>query len=204
MSKYGVYIIEFLRAGDHDDGFTISEILKLSKIECIYKYAHTKQDFVAFIKEFEESDYRYLHISCHADKSGFEIDGGEMTNEEISVILNKSLNDKRLFLSACEGANRDLASRIITNNKAYSLIGTPISLRFDKSILFWSSFYHLINEVDSDQMKREEIINVVKDCVRLFNIPINYYSRVTDSNIFIRRLKIRDGNTANHKIRVSL
>ena len=41
-SKYGVFIIEFLRADDCADGEILSQILELSNIDVIYKWANNK------------------------------------------------------------------------------------------------------------------------------------------------------------------
>ncbi len=200
---YGVYIIEFLRAEDYTDGFTLFEILELSKIPAQYEWADTAEDLKRLLKDFNKSGYRYLHISCHADEAGLEINGDEISNAEFQSLTKNTISNKRVFLSACKGGNRDLASRIINCNKAYSLIGIPVNLPFDKSTLFWPSFYHLINEVDSDKMKRENIIDIIKKCVDLFNIPINYYSRINGNKSYIRRLKIKQGHTDNRKIKVT-
>jgi hypothetical protein len=132
-----------------------------------------------------------------------EINGDEISNADFQQLTKKLLKDKRVFLSACKGGNRDLASRLVSKNNAYSLVGVPINLYCDKSALFWPSFYHLINEVDQIAMKREQIIDILKKCVDLFNVPINYYSRIKNSSTHMRRLKIRRGQTDNRKIKVT-
>jgi hypothetical protein len=202
MTDYGIYIIEFLRPEDYLDGYILHEILKLSLIPTEYKWVGNKEELIETLEDFDKTKFRYLHISCHADETGFEINGGEITNAEIQELTANILDNKRLFLSACKGANRDLASRIISNNRANSLLGIPIKLHFDKSVLFWSSFYHLINEVDATSMKREQIIDIVKKCVNLFNIPVNYYSKIKNSSTYMRRLKIRASHIDNRRIKV--
>lgn len=202
MAKYGVYIIEFLRANDYCDGDALHEILKASRIPTKYRWPDTVEDFRKHLKDFQKSDYRYLHISCHADETGFELNGEDISNAEIEKYTAGTLHNKRLFLSACKGANRDLASRIILRNGAYSLMGVPVNARFDKSALFWLSFYHLINEADSKKMRPAHISDIVKKCVDLFNLPINYYSRINGDSKHFKRLKIRQGEAIdNRKIR---
>jgi len=203
MTKYGVYIIEFLRANDYADGDNMSEILKLSLILTEYKWVDTKEEFEEALNDFNKKKFRYLHISCHADETGFEINGDEITNYEFQKMTKKYLTNKRLFLSACKGANRDLASLIVSKNNAHSLVGMPIKLPFDKSALFWPSFYHLINEVDSNKMKRHQIVDIVKKLVDLFNIPVNYYSKIANNKTYMRRLKIKPGNIDNRQIRIT-
>lgn len=198
---YGVFIIEFLRSENYADGSTLHEILELSKIPTKYEWADTIEDLKRCLKKFDKSGYRYLHISCHADKKGLEINGDEISNAQLQSLTQNILSNKRLFLSACKGGNKDLASRIIIENNAYSLIGVPNDLPFDKSALFWPSFYHLIDEADSGRMKREKIIDIIKKCVTHFNVPINYYSRIRNSKTHIRRLEIRSQRTDNRKIK---
>lgn len=206
MAKYGVYIIEFLRAADeYFDGEALHDILQLSKIPSEYRWADTIEDFKRHLKDFNTSNFRYLHISCHADETGLEINGGEILNEEFQKLTKGYLTNKRLFLSACKGANKDLASRIIGGNNAWSVLGIPINLRFDKSALFWPTFYHLINEIDSKKMLRKDIVEIVKKCVDLLNVPVNYYSRIGENTTHLRRLKIRqDTITDNRKIRLTI
>lgn len=202
MTEYGVFIIEFLRADDYPDGDNLHEILKLSLIDTEYKWVDSKEEFKKALQDFNKSKFRYLHISCHADETGLEINGDEITNLEFQQMTEKCLNNKRLFLSACKGANRHLASLIVSRNNAYSLVGIPTNLDFDKSALFWPSFYHLINEIDNKRMKRFQIIDIIKKLVELFNVPVNYYSRINNSKSYMRRLKIRRGFTDNRKIKV--
>jgi hypothetical protein len=201
-TQYGVYIIEFLRSDDYTDGDNLHEILKLSLIPTKYEWIETKDEFIHALKNFSKSKYRYLHISCHADETGLEINSDKITNLELQKMTKGKLDNKRLFLSACKGANRDLASRIISKNNAFSLVGIPTNLNFDKSALFWPSFYHLVNEIDANRMKRFQIIDVIKNLVELFNIPVDYYSKINNNPDFLRRLKIRIGKTENHQVKV--
>jgi len=153
MSKYGVFIVESLRGGDYFDGENLSEILGLSKIRNIYREIHDKDHFIKAINEFKESNLRYLHISCHSDLDGIEINGEEITNSKLSVIFRNKINKKRIFLSACKGGNRNMATAI-AKCAGQSLIGTPIDLYFDKAALFWPSFYHVINCADKKKMNK--------------------------------------------------
>jgi hypothetical protein len=89
MAKYGVYIIEFLRAEDFCDGEALNSILEASGIPTKYKWAETIEDFKTLLVDFKKTDYRYLHISCHADEMGFELNGEEVSNEKIQKFTKK-------------------------------------------------------------------------------------------------------------------
>ena len=54
-SKYGVFIIEFLRADDCADGEILSQILELSNIDVIYKWANNKIHLAELLQEFKKS-----------------------------------------------------------------------------------------------------------------------------------------------------
>jgi len=190
-TKYGVYIIESLRSDDYFDGQTLHDILEMSKIESTYKWVESIDDLKRVLKLFIISKYRYLHISCHADEYGIEINGDSISNEELQKLTSAHLKDKRIFLSACKGANLDLASKLIIQNHVLSVIGTPTDLRFDKSVLFWPSFYHAISEIDNTKMKKNDIRDILRKCVDLFEIPINFYSKYLTSKDYLWRLKIR-------------
>lgn len=198
-TNYGVYIIESLRSNDFVDGENLSAILELCKIDSIYNWADTIADFKRLIMDFKTSQFRYLHISCHASNTGITINGEELSNVDLQGILHEGLENKRVFMSACKGGNRDIASRIISICKVLSLIGTPIDLPFEKSVLFWPSFYHLMNEIDQNKMKRSDIKENLKKCVDLFGVPINYFSRINNSSMEIRRLKIRPNKPMDNR-----
>lgn len=201
-SIYGVFIIESLRGDDFFDGEILSEILDLSQINNIYREVESIEDFQSAIVDFKKSGLRYLHLSCHADMDGIEINGEEVSNHELSEMFYGNLEGRRVFLSACKGGNRNMATAAITRCSAQSVIGTPIDLYFDKAALFWPSFYHVINCVDNSKMNKSSLASTLKKCVDLFEIPINYYHSINEQPNYLRRYKFKHGQrTTNTKIR---
>ncbi len=200
-SKYGVFIIESLREQDFFDGENLSQILDLSIIDNIYREVFSKEDFNNALIEFHESKLRYLHLSFHADFDGFEINGEEISNIEMSHLLKGKVKGKRIFLSACKGGNRNFATAAIANNGCRSVIGTPLDLHFDKAALFWPAFYHVMNMADKSKMNKRSLSHVLKKCVDLFQVPINYYHSIDGKRKYLRRYKFRtDSPTTNKKI----
>lgn len=203
MSEYGVFIIENLRGEDFFDGENLHEILELSRIKNIYREVLDKDDFITAINEFKESNLRYLHISCHADMDGIEINGEEITNLELLKIFKNKITRKRIFLSACKGGNRNIATAVAECG-GQSVIGTPTDLHFDKAALFWPSFYHVINCADTSKMNKHGISSTLKKCVDLFEIPINYYHGIIGESKWLRRYKFRHNEkTTNSRIKIS-
>jgi len=195
-TAYGVYIIESLRSENFADGENLHDILGLVGIISVHQWADTVEDVERFIQDFKSSNFRYLHFSCHADETGLLINGEKLSNSLLELRLSGGLQNKRIFMAACRGGNRDLAEGLVGRCRAYSLIGTPVDLPFEKSVIFWPTFYHLMNEVDEKKMIREDIKIILKNCVELLHVPINYYSRIDASHI--RRLKVRAGKPTNN------
>lgn len=151
------------------------------------------------IADFKASKFRYLHLSCHATTKWIEVGEKQVSNQELAGLLKGGMTNKRLFMSACHGANFDLAKKVITDSGAMSLIGTPVILYFNKSVLFWPSFYHIMNEIDSRVMKRKVLISTLQRYTDLFEVAINYYNRIKSGPKAVRRLKIRAGQLPSDK-----
>ena len=197
---YGVFIIESLRGTDFYDGETLSDILSLSMIENVYRWIECEEDLNKAIEEFGRSGFRYLHFSFHGDYTGIQLTNNYLTNSEFVDIIKNHLMDIRVFISACKGGNRELSGKIIKHG-ATSAIGIPLNVSFDKTTLFWPSFYHVINEHNIDAMKRVDIIGFLEACSGLFKVPINYYSFIKKHRTSkFRRVKIRKGQLTENKI----
>jgi len=73
VSQPEILIIESLSFEDERaerfEGRIISQILALSGKECEYRYIRTKRELKALLGQFASSRYRYLHLSCHGDRS---------------------------------------------------------------------------------------------------------------------------------------
>jgi len=183
--KYGIFIIESLNVGDDKDGKILKDILDVCQVENEYIEVETKPQLIKAIDEFQRSEFRYLHLSCHANEEGFGLtDETFITNSEFSEIVADKLQKRRIFMSACEAGNLDLAGKLITKNKIFSLIGSPEPIRFDKSLLFYPTFYHLMNELDENKMLKKELRKSIRGGVNLFKIPIHYYAFLRDKGIW--------------------
>lgn len=129
-----------------------------------------------------------MHLSFHGNKDGFALnDGTFITNTEFSKIIGDKLEKRRLFTSSCETGNLDLASKLITKNHIFSLIGSPVKIRFDKASLFFPTFYHLMNETDTAVMKKVALKEAIKASSDLFQIPITYYAFLRKNDLWNER-----------------
>jgi hypothetical protein len=95
--KYGIFIIESLDVKDDKDGKILKDILNVCRVENEYKEVKTKPQLIEAIDEFQNSNFRYLHLSCHANKEGFELtDKTFITNSEFSEIIGNKLQKRRI------------------------------------------------------------------------------------------------------------
>lgn len=192
---YGVFIIESLKLEDEQvdrrDGLILKDILDLCKIPCIYFYIRTAKELGEIINEFELSEYRYLHFSCHANATQIELTFEKLLFGDFADLIKHHLEERRVFISACEASNFEFAKTLIPSSKCFSLIGSPNTINFDKAAVLWSSFYHLMYESNKKSMKQPGIKKVLQELVDLHNTPINYYSFIRGNNGQLRENLIR-------------
>lgn len=135
-----VFIIESLNFEDEDDrdfeGHVLSDILHLSRIENRYYYIRTEQELIRLLDEFNDLNYRYLHISCHGNKKSIGTTLDTIKFDRLAALLETKLYKKRLFLSACSAVNNDVANSVIKKTGCYSVIGAYEPVNFDDAAIF--------------------------------------------------------------------
>lgn len=177
-----VFIIESLSLDDEragrQEGEILSRMLKLSgKRHTKYYYIRTERELDEIIDLFEESEYRYLHISCHAGRTSMSTTFDDISYKELGKKLAAVLEGRRLFVSACEMSNERLAAAVLKGSGCHSLIGPKQMINFDDSAAFWTTFYHLMFKQDGRRMKHRTIEYYVRELSTLFGEPINYFRK---------------------------
>ncbi len=182
MTKADIFIIESLGPDDEGNGRfegpIISHVARLHGKQPAYRYVRTRTDFRKAIKAFLRSDFRYLHISAHADHAGIATTNlEEVTNRDLGMMLGRRFADRRLFLSACSIVHKEMASQIIPVTGCYSVVGPRRDIGFAEAAVFWPALYHLMFELDSKRMKRATLSANLKKVATLFGVDIGYYAR---------------------------
>ncbi len=176
-----LFIIESLTLKDEEkkrrEGEILSRMLNLSgKTKTRYFYIRTKRELEEIIDIFDESQYRYLHLSCHANKTEMSTTLDDISFEDFGSMLGPCLENRRVFVSACEMANRILAKQLLQDTGCYSLIGPAKAINFDDAAAFWVSFYHLMFKANEQGMARKNLQWCITELSALFDEPVNYYS----------------------------
>jgi hypothetical protein len=187
-SKLAVFIVESLREDDElkerQEGSFLSHILRLEGKETIYRYVRTKKQLAGAFEEFSDSNFRYLHVSCHGDETGIELSSGEQPSmQELCRMLRPHLAKRRVFFSACGLVTKKFAAELLPGSKCYSVIGPSDTLSFGEAAIFWASFYHLMTKgklrnnryVRPKSMKQRTIAPRVTQLSSLFDVEMKYF-----------------------------
>ena len=192
-TKPELFIIESLTLQDEkaerQEGDIISRILQLSgKTETQYYYIRTIRELGQIIDIFGKSKCRYLHISCHADRSGMSTTFDALVYSDLGKMLRPCLSNRRVFVSACQMASEGLAKELLPNSGCYSLIGPKKSIAFDSAAAFWISFYHLMFKADEQKMIQANLKRRIAELSELYEEPINYFASCENSERGFRRI----------------
>lgn len=179
-TKPQLFIIESLRFEDEKEnlfeGKVLSQMLRLSGSEPRYIYLRTKQELEEVIDQFKDSNFRYLHFSCHGNSKGISLTLDNMSFEELSEMLAPCLEKKRVFFSSCKVMNETLASVLLKKTGCYSVIGPSKNINFDRATAFWSSFYHLMLRDEAKSMKRDKLQEYTSSLQQLFDVHMRYFA----------------------------
>ncbi len=170
-----VYIIESLQEDDHREGEVIYRTLRMAGKEPIYRYIRTIDELDHFVDDFEDSEYRYLHVSCHGSRGGIATTLSEIPTATFAKIVGPALDKKRLFMSTCLAATMEMATAVFAEGGATSVAGPTNSINFDDSVILWSSFYHLMFKTDFKRMKRNHIKENLAKAGLLVGEKINFF-----------------------------
>lgn len=194
-----VFIIESLTKKDREEnrleGDLIQRILKMGRRKPKYYFVETLNQLIEKIEEFDLSEYRYLHLSCHGSSNSFTFYFGNMDFVQFAELLRDKLANKRIFISACESVNKDLASLLIPSTKCYSIIGPYEPIEFDDAAMIWVSYYYLAFKNDQIKMDRRLILRTLKNLTKLYQINLNYYSISRKRGI--KLIRFENGRTIN-------
>jgi len=184
LSKPRVFIIESLEFDDEIEnkyeGTFLSQILHLGMKKSEYYYFRTKKELRKILRIFRDSEFRYLHLSCHGDDNSFATTLESIKFNEFGKIVRPFLEDRRLFISACESANENLAKAVIPTSGCRSIVGPSTTLHFDEAAIIWASFYHLIFKADEKKITRKTIGPTLRKVVNAFGITMNHFWRTDD------------------------
>ncbi len=177
-TEKALFIIESLRPEDEAvrcEGRILRRVLRLSGKNAKYIYIRTQQELGLALRQFRDSKFRYLHISCHGDRNAVALTLDTLTFEDLAAEVAPYLAGRRLFFSACGVVNMGLARALLPDSACHSIIGPRTDINFDDALLMWASFYHLVFRDDDDALLGGKIRWVLRRIRYAFGIQFDYY-----------------------------
>lgn len=178
MSLAEVFIIEslsFENERNQRDGYLLYQSLKMYNKKPKYYYIRTKKEFLKVMNFFQQSKYRYLHLSCHGSTAEVSLTLDSIAFKEFGIIISPFLDNRRLFVSSCELVNRSFAKQIFPVSRCYSIVGPSQKINFTTANISWMTFYHLMFGEDDNKMKDINIKKQVATINKTFNARFKYY-----------------------------
>jgi hypothetical protein len=148
----------------------------MSDIEHRYFYIRTEKELKALLSQFYDLKFRYLHISCHGNSSSIGTTLDSISFFRLVEMLEPNLYRKRLFLSSCKSANKNLANALFKKTGCFSLIGSNKAINIDDAAIFWASFYQLMFKKNSAAMNRDNLTPTLSKLAKVHELPIKYFT----------------------------
>jgi len=187
-----LFIVESVGFEDEEagrvEGEILSRMLWLSGKDTDYRYIRTKQELTAVLPQFRSSGRRYLHISCHGNSDALFTTLDQIRFEELGELMASPLKNRRLFVSACEAVNDDLADAVMRRGGCYSIVGPATDIGFDEAAVMWAAFYHLVFKKNSEGMNTRGIKAALSRVSETFSIPMTYIQR-SDAKPYWKRVR---------------
>jgi hypothetical protein len=179
-----VFIIESLTDDDEKEkryeGQILYDMLRLAGKDPQYAYIKKESQLQHIVGLFRESQYRFLHISSHANKTHIGMKFGNLTYDQFSSIFEGHLQLRKLFFSACEVGNESFINSMSKkNNSMHSIVAPTNKIQFDHAAAIWSALYTSLFAEKTDSMKGVDIEKRLRTLKGLF--PVEFFFGTFDS-----------------------
>jgi hypothetical protein len=175
-----VFILESLTLNDERngrfEGKVLADVLRMCGKSPEYYYFRTEQELTALAQEFRKSGFRFLHLSCHGSYKTIETTYTSVPYNKFAEIFTGFLQNRRLFVSACEVGNEIFTAMVSAKNKGmYSIACPSVPIRFDVSVALWSALYVRTFLTNENYVKGVNIYLALQSLCALFEVPF-YWS----------------------------
>ena len=181
-TKPETFILESLSEDDEGaqrlDGKVLYEVLRLQGKKPIYYYFRTQTELIRFAEIFQQSGYRYLHLSCHGNDTHLQFTFGQSDYAMFAQIFEGKLNNRRLFISGCSLGNFEFAKAVFAKSTGmYSVTAPTRKVFFSQTTAFWPAFYYMMHAWDTSAMKKKRLQDVLARLAQVFEMPMAHYFR---------------------------
>jgi hypothetical protein len=178
MTIADVFIIESLAAEDEAanrfEGQRLADFLRLAGKQPHYYYFRTRAELPNLLALFKQSDYRFLHVSCHASMDAVATTTEQMSYADFASELAGFLPLRRAFFSACELGNELFSTVLASKNKGMHSIAAPAEkIYFDHAAAIWTAFYVSVFAHNAGKMNGADIKQRIETLCTLF--PVDFH-----------------------------
>jgi hypothetical protein len=175
-----LFIIESLNFENEQDGHLeggiLRDILRLSNRSADYMYIRTVRELEVALEHFQDSNKRYLHLSCHGNDHTVALTLDSLGFKEFGDLVKPFVCKRRLFVSACEVVNSEFAAAVLPGSDCYSLVGSRNKISFGDAAMMWASFYHLmLRDPDQEEIKGGKIRWGLRRLKAAFGVEFDYF-----------------------------
>lgn len=190
-----LFIIESMHDDDEDAGFfegvRLAQILRLAGRKPKYFYVQDERELELLIPVFRQSNYRYLHFSCHGDNLGFDLTNGSISFDTFATIFEGALDVRRLFVSACEAGQKNLVQALHQKTRGIQSVTAPkVKIDYDHAAAIWAAFYLSLLEKTEGACSHWDITSRISLLMKLFplanvtdNVPMSFMFAGYASNL---------------------
>jgi hypothetical protein len=181
-----VFIFESMDEDDESnhwfEGQALSDMLRLAGKNPKYFYFRHASELPSLFALFAASRYRYLHFSCHASSSVVATTHDSLSYETFASLAKGYLDNRRIFLSACELGNKTFVNALRATNPALlSVIAPAEAIEYHLGAAFWTAFYVSIFSASPNKMKRALVEQRLNALAALFPVQMYYSTKDPDS-----------------------
>lgn len=184
-TKPDVFIIEsvgFDEEADYLEGRVLYDVLRMCGKSPHYFLIRTRRELEELAARFSDSDYRYLHVSCHGSPDGLQLTLDFVPNEDFAAIFADRLKLRRLVVSACQAGNAAFVSAVrVTNRGMHSILSPADDVQFDHAVALWTALYVKCFSVDDEGMKGKTIGEAAQQLSTMFGVRL-HFARYTPYN----------------------
>lgn len=159
------------------EGNILSQMLGLAAKETEYRYIRTRQELEVVLRQFRRSTRRYLHLSCHGGPDGVATTLDHIGFDELGGLIGHSLDGRRLFVSACQAVNDDLAGAVMRKQGCLSIVGPDLDVGFDEAAVMWAAFYYLMFKANPSSMNSSVMEKALRQIQDTFEVPVAFIRR---------------------------
>lgn len=154
------------------EGRTLQEVLRMQGIGSEYQEVATKDQLGKALKQAKKSSIKYVHISAHGAKGGFELtDGNFIDWADFDEIGWPYLKDTCIVFSSCDIAKG--VAEVFDFHKTFcsAIVAPAREIYWAEGIVAFSAFYHRAMKHDSSAEQDVKVMNTITQAGTFKFIP---------------------------------